>query len=229
MSETRDCGGDAAAYVLCALDPSEAEDFRRHMTRCVVCRDEVAAFRQAVNALPMAATQYPPPRRLRSRVMREVRAEPGLAARPPQRRRPLFSGGFVPRPALAAGLLAAVALAVLGGLELAPTGSSSLRVIRASVTAVSGSAQLRVAGAHAELIVSHFPPPAAGRIYEVWLKRGRQAPSPTRALFSVTSSGAAEVGVPGDVRGVSMILVTQEPAGGSLVPTRVPVIVARVT
>jgi hypothetical protein len=33
--------------------------------------------------------------------------------------------------------------------------------------------------------------------------------------------------VPGQVRGVSEILVTQEPVGGSLVSTHQPVIVAR--
>ena len=37
MSENRDCGADAAAYVLGALEPAEAEAFRRHMTSCVVC------------------------------------------------------------------------------------------------------------------------------------------------------------------------------------------------
>jgi len=77
--------------------------------------------------------------------------------------------------------------------------------------------------------VSHLPPPPAGRIYEIWVKRGSRPPAPTRELFSVTAGGAAEVGVPGDVRGVSTIMVTEEPAGGSLVLTHVPVIVAQVT
>ena len=97
------------------------------------------------------------------------------------------------------------------------------------MTGVPGSAQLRISGGRAELIVSRLPPPPAGRIYEVWVKRGRQSPAPTRALFSVTSSGAADVGVPGNLRGVNTIMVTQEPAGGSLVPTHPPVIVARLT
>ena len=52
------------------------------------------------------------------------------------------------------------------------------------------------------------------------------APSPPRALFSVSSSGAADVGVPGDLDGVTQVLVSQEPAGGSLAPTTAPVIVA---
>jgi hypothetical protein len=67
-----------------------------------------------------------------------------------------------------------------------------------------------------------------GRIYEVWLKRGSQPPEPTDALFSVTDNGAGTVGVPGDLRGVSQVMVTDEPSGGSTKPTRSPVIVVSV-
>jgi hypothetical protein len=71
----------------------------------------------------------------------------------------------------------------------------------------------------------HLPPPPAGRIYEVWLRQGSTAPAPTSALFSVTANGAATVDVPGDLRGISQVLVTQEPAGASRVSTHRPVIV----
>ena len=71
--------------------------------------------------------------------------------------------------------------------------------------------------------------PPAGHIYEVWLQHGHQAPSPTSTLFGVTSSGAGDVGVPGSLHGVSHVLVTAEPLGGSLHPTSNPVIVARIT
>lgn len=229
MSETRDCCGDAAAYLLGALDPSEAERFRLHAEHCVVCRDELGALQAVVDALPLSAPQQRAPRPLRRRVMRAVRSDAAAARQAGRRRlgRPVITARFVPRSGLAGALAAVAALAIVGGVELAGGGSSAARVIRASVTGVPGSAELRVAGGHAELIVSHLPPPPAGRIYEVWVKRGNQAPSPTRALFSVTASGAADVGVPGDLRGVSTIMVTPEPAGGSLVPTHAPVIVAR--
>ena len=55
--ERPDCGHDAAAYVLGALEPHEVEPFRRHLRGCVVCRDEVAALGEVVAALPMAAPQ----------------------------------------------------------------------------------------------------------------------------------------------------------------------------
>jgi anti-sigma-K factor RskA len=228
MSDSRDCAGDAAAYVLGALEPSEAEEFRRHLASCLVCRDEVAAFGHVVDALPLAAPPQPVPKALRRRVMRDVQAAPRRTPAARRRRRPLLPAGLRPGPALTGGLIVA-ALAILAGLALVPGGSGGTRVIQASVRGSAGQAQLRVIGARAELIVSHFPPPPAGRIYEVWTTRGRQAPKPTRTLFSVTAGGAADVGVPGGLRGVSTIMVTQEPTGGSLVPTHAPVIVVRLT
>ncbi|MGH2863380.1 MAG: anti-sigma factor [Solirubrobacteraceae bacterium] len=230
MSETHGCDGDAAAYALGALDPSDAAEFRRHLDSCAVCRDELAAFEHVVDALPASAPRLPVPKALRRRVMREVHAERGRAPRHDQpRRRHVFSGPFVPRLAIAGATLAVLALAAVGGIDLVPGGSSGARVIQASVTGSAARAQLRVSGGRAELVVSHLPAPPPGRIYELWVQHGSRAPSPTRALFSVTSSGAADVGVPGSVRGVSAILVTQEPAGGTLVPTHAPVIVARLT
>src|SRR5438309_7693185 len=77
--ENRDCGGDAAAYALGALAPSDAAHFRRHLESCIVCRDETAAFVQIVDALAIAAPQHPVPRGLRRKVMRNVGAEPTTA------------------------------------------------------------------------------------------------------------------------------------------------------
>jgi anti-sigma factor RsiW len=223
MPQTRDCGGDPAAYVLGALEPAEAQAFRDHLDNCVVCRDEVAAFQQVVDALPMAAPQQPVPRGLRRRVRRAVRAEPKLAV-PPSR-----APRRQPRPAIAGALALAAAVATVGALELGAAGSSGLRTIQARVIGVPGTAQLRLSSGRAELIVRHLAPPPTGRIYEVWLKPAQRPPSPTSALFGVTSSGAGTVDVPGDLHGVSEVLVTAEPAGGSRVPTHAPVIVARLT
>jgi anti-sigma-K factor RskA len=218
MSGTHDCGGDAAAYALGALDPGEAEEFKRHMDGCVVCRDELLAFQEVVDALPMSAVQHPVRRSLRRRVLTQVRDEARTAQRAARPARRAF-----PRPALAGGLLAAVVVAVVVGVVAG--GSNSTHVYRASV----GYAQLRVSSGHAELVVNRLPPAPNGRIYEVWLRRPNQAPSPTKALFGVTSKGAADVGVPGNLHEVSAVLVTQEPAGGSPHPTSAPVIVTPIT
>lgn len=222
MASTHDCGSDAAAYALGALEPAEAEQFRAHMDTCVVCRDEVMAFQQVADALPMAAPQQPVPRGLRRRVLGQVHEEARAASRAaPSRRRVLM-----PRPALAGGLAAALAVATAGVIALASGGSgTAARVIAASV----GHAELRLADGHAELVVNKLPQPASGHIYEVWLQRGAAEPSPTKALFSVTSTGSGDVDVPGNLHGVSEVLVTEEPGGGSPFPTTPPVIVAHLS
>ena len=88
MSEKRDCGADAAAYVLGALEPAEAEAFRKHLASCVVCRDEVTAFQEVAELLPLSAPPQPVPRGLKNRVMVEVNADARAAAPSPESARP---------------------------------------------------------------------------------------------------------------------------------------------
>src|SRR5947209_19167082 len=82
-----DCGADAAAYVLGALEPAEASAFRAHLATCAICRDEVSAFGAVVDALPLGAPPHTPPRALKRRVMATVRSEvkASEAARQPRR------------------------------------------------------------------------------------------------------------------------------------------------
>jgi hypothetical protein len=119
---------------------------------------------------------------------------------------------------------AVVVIAIVLVVALSPGGSGT-RTIQAS----TGSAELQIAGGRADLIVHRLPTLPAGRIYEMWVQRGNATPTPTGTLFAVTSSGTAAVGVPGGVSGVSAVMVTQEPAGGTSAPTTAPVIVARLT
>lgn len=221
-----DCGQDAAVYVLGALEPDEAAAFRRHLETCVVCRDEVATLRTVADTLPLAAPQIAIPRSLKRKVMKGVKEDAKKRAATWSRRLALTS--LAGRPATALAGLAAAAVVALGVVELVPGGSSASRSVRASVPGSSGVVSLRVSGTSGELIVDRMPQPPAGRIYEVWLKRGDKPPAPTSALFGVTSSGAATVEVPGNLRGVSQVLVTPEPLGGSQSPTHAPVIIARV-
>jgi anti-sigma-K factor RskA len=215
----RECGDDAAAYVLGALEPAETEAFRRHLADCATCQQEVTEFEQITGALPEASAQHEVPKDLRRRVMSEVRATPKAQAAP--RRTPVRSW----RPALAwGGAFAVVVVAVILAFALS-SGGSSTRTIQAS----AGSAELRIAGGRGDLIVHRLPQLPPGRIYEMWVQRGSAAPTPTGTLFGVRSNGSAAVGVPGSLSGVSAVLVTQERAGGTLAPTSAPVIVAHVT
>jgi anti-sigma factor RsiW len=221
--QNRECGGDVAAYALGALDPSETDAFLRHLDACAVCRDELASFEEVVNALPMSAPAHRASPDLRRRVLRAIDDEPVAAGAPRRAAQPLR--WRVPRPALAFGTALAVAVLAFVVVSLTSSSSPGPRVIEAKVTG-QGTAQLRIGRGQAELVVHHFSPPPAGQIYEVWLQRGKASPSPTKALFGVTAAGDAQVGVPGNLHGVSLVMVTPEPAGGTTVPTHSPVIKA---
>jgi anti-sigma-K factor RskA len=226
---------DAAAYVLGALQEQDVQSFREHLASCAVCGAEVAQLQAAVDALALGVPRKLAPDSLRARIMATAHAEAELlkaaghqADRPapapsPWRRR--IVPAFAAAAALGAGLL-------IGAFAI-NTGSTTIQhtqtqVIRAVVVSPghNASAELRKAGSHLELVVEGMPAPPRGRIYEVWLERGSQAPAPTDALFSVTTHGEGAVDVPGNVSGVSKVLVTAEPLGGSPKPTRNPVIIA---
>jgi anti-sigma-K factor RskA len=218
------CDGNAAPYVLGALTHEECDAFRRHLDSCAICREEVAALQVVASALPSAAPQLTAPSDLKRRVMgavhEDARAEsPRLRLRPADRIRW--------RPALGA-LAVACAVALLLAGVFAPGGGGGARVIRAEVRAPGASALLRLRDGQAQLEISRLPQSPRGRVYQVWLKRSG-APQPTNALFTVSSQGDATVGVPGVGRGVREVMVTSEPLGGSLHPTRSPVIVARLS
>jgi Anti-sigma-K factor rskA/Putative zinc-finger len=225
--EHGDCGRELGAYVLDALDAGELERFRRHLAGCAVCRDELVALRSVVDLLPMAAPQLAAPRALRRRVLASVRAAPragpsaGAMRLPWRLRRPLA------RPLIAAMALAAAA-AIAVGVAVGTSGSGHARLVTAQVSYASASATVRLQAGHAELLMRRMPAAPPGKIYEVWLKRGARPPTATSALFAVTSAGAAAVDVPGNLVGVSEVLVTPERLGGSARPTHAPVIVARI-
>ena len=235
MTDDRECGGDVAAYALGSLPDAEAEAFGRHLDECVVCRDELAAFQQVVDVLPMSAPAYHASPALRRRVMRAVEADARDVSADARRRTPAASRRAVrapgrrrlslPRPALALGGSFALAVAaVIVVLVVGSSSSSSSRVISAQVSG-RGTASLRVTKDHAELVVHRFSAPPDGQIYEVWLQRHGVAHA-TTALFGVNDNGDAEVDVPGNLHGVSRVMVTREPAGGTQRPTTPAVITA---
>jgi anti-sigma-K factor RskA len=221
---------DAAAYVLGALDSTELDEFRAHLQSCTACRDEVSEFQRTADLLPMAAPQVPAPKSLRRRVIRAARAEQASAraASRPGRESRYARTWFHGRPGLALAGVAAV-LVAFGAVEISGPGGTSTRVIQASVIGSPGSAQLRLAGGQAQLVVHHLNAPPAGEIYEVWLKRPHRVPTPAGALFGVSTTGDGDVAVPGNLHGVAQVMVTREPAGGTSTPTHSPVILAQLS
>ncbi len=229
----RACGADVAAYALGALEPAEADAFRRHLEGCSVCAHELASLRRVVDELPLTTTRYQASSELRGRVLRAIATTPDAGDRFDRSRRPhrtrrsvlsLSSWHLSPRAIAAASSAAVITAAVVIVLVLSLSTGSSTRTITAHVTG-PGHAALRVVDGRGELVVHGLPAPPPGKIYEVWVQRDQRV-RPTSALFSVTTRGDGVVGVPGSMHGVGRIMVTAEPAGGSRVPTQSPVIVA---
>jgi hypothetical protein len=238
---------DAAAYLLGALAPLEAEVFERHLMGCDACRDEIARLRPAAEALPRAVDSFEPPASLKASLMEvveaeaRVRREPAPAARaeaaapgrPSGGRLGRALAGMRPRPALALATVALLMGVALGfGLVKGGTGNDA-REVTANVDRTrlpGGSALLEVADAKnqpAVLRVTGVPMPEHGEVYEVWIERGGEI-RPAGALFAVGRDGRGSAAIPGGVKGVDRVMVTRERAGGTNQPTETPVIVAEV-
>ncbi len=239
--------GDAALYLLGLLDERHSWMFVEHARSCALCSDDLVALAPAVEHLPTTVRQVPAPAHAKRQVMAVVRSEAAQQAkrssapgretgRSSSRARGSARRRFALRPALAlagTGLLAAgVAIGALSkpfGGGSTPAGRSSAHVVSADVTLAGASAALHQSSGHTWLTVADMPEPSSGHVYEVWVKRsGHAEPQPTDSLFAPTSSGTATVAVP-DSGGASEVLVTQEPAGGTQLPTSSPVIVAHLS
>jgi anti-sigma-K factor RskA len=223
---------DAAAYVLGALDQHELEHYRAHLATCAQCRSEVAELQSVVDELPTTVSPTAASPELRERILATVRAEAELLdaagpeadrpTRPKRRWRPRGDFALGIGAAAAAGLAALVAVLIAVG----SSGHADVTVTEGEGLGHARTAQvsLHQRDGRAELVVSHMPQPAVGRIYEVWLSRGPRDAKPTNALFSVTGTGSGSVDVPNGLHGIREVMVTSEPAGGSLHPTTEPLL-----
>ena len=188
---------DLEAYVLGALEPSEAAAFEAHLGSCSACRDGMASYGavlRALRALPVAA---PPP--------------PPRVARPPI--------GWI------AAVAAAAIFGILVGQRTVPTRADAdvvaiaemiaaqPREVALAGTSAHGTAIVGSGGARTAFVISGLPAPAAGRGYQVWV-RGATVRSP--GMLHRTSDGLEVLVVSGDVlNGAEHIGITVEPAGGS--------------
>jgi anti-sigma-K factor RskA len=224
----------AGAWVLGALDEDEAWRFAAHLDVCAACRDEVERLRVAADVLPLAVPTVAPPPELRRRLMAIVEDEARERRRDaaPARTERVRARLRLPalRPAFAAAAAALLLLVGVGvGLSLRGGGGTEVVALAVDAAKLRGaSAQLVRSGDEAEVRVSNMPAPPSGRVYQVWLQRDGRAPQPD-AVFTVDREGRGSVGVLGDVEGADAVLVTDEPAGGSRLPTRQPVVRGRLS
>jgi anti-sigma-K factor RskA len=216
-----------AAYSLGALDPPEAASLERHLAGCANCRARLEWLRPAVDLLPASVEQLTPPRELRGRVLSDVRADArrSRAGSP----RGFLRPGWRIRPAAALAAVALLAGALAAGYAI--RGDEDPSVIAAQPTEAAPAGEVAVAlearGDEAILHVDRLPVLPEGRAYQAWIERaGKLAPS---SVFRLAPDRTAEVALEGDLGGARRVLVTEEPARGSTVPSSPPLLSLRLS
>lgn len=226
---------DLVAYMLGALEPGEAAELERHLEGCERCRSELRWLTPAVRALPEGVEQVEPPRRLRERVMTEVRAEAREAGVRPESAaggyrnraaswlRRLGSGAHGWRSATAIAAVALVAVA-LAGYEIGNVGAGN---DRGTSTVVSGQAPGVTAtmirdGDSGTLRLANVHQLPSDKVLEAWVQRDGEV-EPVRALFVPDREGRASTMI-ADMEGIEVVMVTAEPKGGSEAPTSKPIV-----
>ncbi len=209
---------DLAAYVLGALEPGESAELERHIAGCEECKVELDWLRPAAQLLPESAERLEPPAELRARLFEQVRSE---AARPELSGSSRRTRWLTLRPL--AGLAAAVLLvAAIGGYAISggSDGGSETTVaaghapgVTAKIVSEDDSGTLRLAN------VDELP---ADKVLQAWVQRGERVES-AKTLFLPNRDGTATA-VIDDMQGVSAVMVTMEPRGGSDQPTAKPMV-----
>lgn len=225
---------EVAAFALGALDDAQTDDFREHLKDCKRCQDELRWFAPALRALPEAVEQQTPPPALKVRLMEEVRAD--VAAEAKQARAAerhertssrrgfgewlggLDIAGLTWKPL--AGMAAVILIVAAGvGYLVGNGGGSDVNTIQvrqpngivAMVVNEDGKGELRLTG---------VDQPQQGKVLEAWVARGKSV-EPVKATFTPDEAGNASTPIE-DLEGVDAVLVTEEPVGGTKVPTMEP-------
>lgn len=144
----------SGAFVLDALSPEEAEQFRRHLQSCAVCREEVRELREAAARLG-AVEAIAPPLELKTRVL-------AAADRTPQKPPRLGSSGTTPAPRRWAPRVLAAAAASTRGAQRLGAGVVPEEPRRGGFCGVrSAAASTRVLSSRGGAIASTAPRRAA--------------------------------------------------------------------
>jgi hypothetical protein len=134
--------------------------------------------------------------------------------------RGLNLGGLTWKP------LAGLALAILviaGGVGYAVGTGGGSKVHTTEREQSNGIvAKVVTEGDRAEVRLTNVEQLPEGKVLEAWVQRGN-AVEPVPALFTPDHAGNASTTIE-DVKDVSLVMVTREPAGGTKVPTTEPIV-----
>jgi anti-sigma-K factor RskA len=214
-----------AAYALDALDPEDAREYEVHLARCERCREDLAELSQAATALAYASEAPAPPPELRARILQEASRERANVVP----LRPRWVG-----PVAAAAAVAAIVAIVLGlwAASLSNKLDSRERELArqervAQILARPDSRQIAFnrgtlivsRNGEAALVLRNLEGPKPGRTYEAWVAETGAMPRPA-GLFEGGDVVAVPLNQP--VPEGAMVLVTEEPDGGTQAPTSDP-------
>jgi anti-sigma-K factor RskA len=212
---------EIAAYLLGALEPGEAAELERHLAGCEECRTELEWLRPAVQLLPESAERVEPPPQLRGRLMEQVRSEAEPAATP-QRARGRGIRGWSLRPVVGLAALVLIVAAVAayaignggsGGGNTTTVVAGHSPEVTAEMVRAGDSGTLHLANLH------QLPP---DKVLQAWVERDGSVES-AKTLFVPNQDGTASATID-EMDGVSVVMVTAEPRGGSVQPTSAPIV-----
>jgi anti-sigma factor RsiW len=225
---------EAAAFALGSLEPAQNDVFKEHLKGCKRCQEELRWLAPAVRALPETVEDQAPPPALKARLMAEVRADAAAEAKrlkAEERReradsrqsfgewlRGLHIGGLTYKPLAG---LAVVILIVAGGIGYAVGTGGGTGIHTTEKQQPNGVvAKVVTEGDRAEVRLANVEQLPEGQVLEAWVQRGN-AVEPVPALFTPDHAGNASTTIE-NVKNVSLVMVTREPAGGTKVPTTEP-------
>lgn len=225
----------SGAYALDALDPTEAQSFRRHLEDCPACGQEVREL-QVVAARLGATESVPPSARLRARVLAAADRTPQL---PPlaesstsSHQRPL-PRRWMPRLAAAAAAVLLVGGGAVGVRSLLdsqedrPLSAAASRVFEAedartltTRTSNGGQVTLAVSPNLRQVAVDtrELPRLEPDQTYQLWTVV-KDVPSNAGLLEDPTQGATVTMVLDG-----TRLAITVEPEGGSQRPTTEPIV-----
>lgn len=212
---------ELAAYLLGALEPGEAAAIEQHLAGCEVCRAELEWLQPAVRVLPESVERVEPPAELRARIMGKIEDDVDVHEKrsPVRRSGGRFSLGL--RPAIGLAALVLVVAAVTGYAVRDGGGSSGATTVEVG-HAPGVTAEMVSEGDSGTLHLANLQPLSPAKVLQAWVQRGEQIES-AKTLFVPNADGTATA-VIDHMDGVSAVMVTAEPRGGSTQPTSKPIV-----
>lgn len=222
------------ALAVGSLDADEIQRVEEHLSSCVICRRESAAFENVAAKLAYGIPPVEPPSDLRDRLMERVHA---LRPQPQPVQAPLSRSWWerlLPAWGVAS-LLLIIALAAINLLLWQRsnqmdffTTSAGFRAVpllsTGAVSSATGYVLVSADGEDGALVVDGLPPLAENQQYQLWLLRDGERIS--GAVFSTDehSYGGTRIRAPRSLLDYSTVEITVEPEGGSPQPTGVQVL-----